>query len=77
MDTLQNFYLLLPRSLCHLFFFFFKGGFVLSAPKTESYIMVAIPTCNSPFSSAFPRLWTVDCGSRVLRRYIPLRSSHM
>lgn len=25
MDTLQNFYLLLPRSLCHLFFSFFRG----------------------------------------------------
>lgn len=29
------------------------------------------------FSYAFPRLWTVDCGSRVSRRYIPLTSSHM
>lgn len=76
MDTLQNFYLLLPRSLCHLFFFF-KGVLSYLHRKLNLILWLLSRPVILLFSYAFPRLWTVDCGSRVSRRYIPLTSSHM
>lgn len=55
---------------------FLLGGscLICTEKKLNLYIMVAIPTCNLLFVYAPSSL---DNGSRVLRRYAPLRSSHI
>jgi hypothetical protein len=70
MDTLQNFFIYYyPGRFANLFFssFFFRRGLSYLHRKTESYIMVAIPTCNLLF-----RLPSLVCGlwlSRIKTLY--------
>ncbi|KAH8758431.1 hypothetical protein F5883DRAFT_566280 [Diaporthe sp. PMI_573] len=71
----ELFYLLLPRSLCQLVFFllFFLGGVCLICTEKLNLILWLLSRPVISFFVCLPL--SVDCGSRVLRRYIPLRSS--
>lgn len=66
MDTLQNFLFTITQVTLPIVFLFRRGLSYLHR-KTESYIMVAIPTCNLLF-----RLPSLVCGlwlSRIKTLY--------
>ena len=78
MDTLQNFLFTITQVTLPLVFLF-KGVLSYLHRKLNLILwLLSRPVISFFFFlSAFPRLWTMDSGPRVLRRCIPLRSSHM